>query len=49
MEIEAEFDRRDGPGKGLDGFHAHPRCYAAWEFERTKIDLPPEPPRLLSV
>lgn len=48
MEIEAEFDRREGPGK-LDGFHAHPRCYAAWEFERTKIDLPPEPPRLLSV
>jgi len=48
MEIEAEFGRRDGPGR-LDGFHAHPRCYAAWEFERTKVDLPPEPPRLLSI
>jgi len=48
MEIEAEFNGRDGPGR-LDGFRAHPWCYVAWEYERAKIDLPPEPPRLLSI
>ena len=21
----------------LDRFHLHPRCFAAWEFERTKV------------
>jgi hypothetical protein len=45
MEIEVEFQRRAGVGR-VDKFHVHPRCYAAWEFERTKIDLPDEPPRV---
>ena len=32
MEIELEFNQRDG----LDQYHLHHRCHAAWEFERTK-------------
>jgi hypothetical protein len=32
VEIELEFNQRDG----LDQYHFHHRCYAAWEFERTK-------------
>ena len=31
-EFEIEF-RRDGD-PGLDKFHVHIRCFAAWEFER---------------
>ena len=31
MEIELEFNQRDG----LDQYHLHHRCYAAWEFERS--------------
>jgi hypothetical protein len=26
---------RDGSDPGLDKFHVHIRCFAAWEFERT--------------
>ena len=33
LEIEAEF-ARDGDNPGLDKFHVHVRCFAAWEFER---------------
>jgi hypothetical protein len=35
MEFEIEFNRH-GPTPGLDRFYLHPRCFAAWEFERTK-------------
>jgi hypothetical protein len=33
MEFEIEF-ARDGDNVGLDKFHVHIRCFAAWEFER---------------
>ena len=36
-EFEIEFTRR-GVGSGFDRYHLHPRCFAAWEFERTKVD-----------
>ena len=26
----------DGDNPGLDKFHVHVRCFAAWEFERNK-------------
>ena len=32
-EFEIEFDRGDD-NPGLDKFHVHIRCFAAWEFER---------------
>ena len=34
MEFEIEFSH-DGAVPGLDKFHVHIRCFAAWEFERT--------------
>jgi hypothetical protein len=34
MELEIEF-RHDGATPGLDRYRLHPRCFAAWEFERT--------------
>jgi len=34
MEFEIEFSH-DGSNPGLDKFHVHIRCFAAWEFERT--------------
>jgi hypothetical protein len=33
MEFEIQF-ARDGSNPGLDKFHIHIRCFAAWEFER---------------
>jgi hypothetical protein len=33
MEFEIEF-AHDGSNPGLDKFHVHVRCFAAWEFER---------------
>jgi hypothetical protein len=37
MEFEIEFARDGGcPEPGLDKFHVHLRCFAAWEFERGK-------------
>jgi len=33
MELEIQFARTDPPG--LDKYHVHPRCFAAWELERT--------------
>jgi hypothetical protein len=33
MEFEIEF-ARDGGNAGLDKFHVHLHCFAAWEFER---------------
>jgi hypothetical protein len=32
-EFEIEFSH-DGSNPGLDKFHVHIRCFAAWEFER---------------
>jgi hypothetical protein len=36
MELEAEF-RQDGEAPEVHKYHFHPRCYAAWEFEREAI------------
>jgi hypothetical protein len=33
MEFEIQF-AHDGGSPGLDKFHVHIRCFAAWEFER---------------
>jgi hypothetical protein len=33
MEFEVQFEF-DGNTPGLDKFHLHRRCFAAWEFER---------------
>ena len=30
MELELEF-KRHGANPGLDSYHVHPRCFAAWE------------------
>ena len=35
MEFEIQF-ARDGDNPGLDMFHVHLRCFAAWEFERVR-------------
>ena len=37
-EMEIEF-RRPGMQPGSDRHFLHVRCLAAWEFERTKIDV----------
>jgi hypothetical protein len=37
-EMEIEF-RRHGVQPGSDRHFLHVRCLAAWEFERTKIDV----------
>jgi hypothetical protein len=34
MEFEIEFEHDGAPD--LDKFHVHIRCFAAWEFERSK-------------
>lgn len=36
-EFEIQFEQ-DGGG-GLDKYHVHIRCFAAWEFERRSTDL----------
>ncbi len=33
LEFEVQF-AHDGDSPGLDKFHLHLRCFAAWEFER---------------
>ena len=33
MEFEIQFSH-DGDNPGLDKYHVHIRCFAAWEFER---------------
>jgi hypothetical protein len=33
MEFEIQF-ARDSQEPGLDKYHVHVRCFAAWEFER---------------
>jgi hypothetical protein len=35
MELEAEF-RQGGEAPEVHKYHLHPRCYAAWEFERSR-------------
>ena len=35
-EYELEFFH-DGAAPGLDRYHLHLRCFAAWEMERTKL------------
>lgn len=35
LEFEIQFVR-DGSSPGLDKYHVHVRCFAAWEFERNK-------------
>jgi hypothetical protein len=35
LEFEIQF-AHDGDNPGLDKFHVHIRCFAAWEFERNK-------------
>jgi len=32
-EVQMQFEH-DGRVPGLDTFHVHLRCFAAWEFER---------------
>jgi hypothetical protein len=36
MEFEIQL-ARDGDNPGLDKFHVHIRCFAAWEFERKAV------------
>ena len=36
LEFEIQF-AHDGSNPGLDKYHVHLRCFAAWEFERTKV------------
>ena len=36
LEFEIEFER-DGGVPGLDKYHVHVRCFAAWEFERRHV------------
>jgi hypothetical protein len=38
LEFEIEF-AHDGDSPGLDTFHVHVRCFAAWEFERGRATL----------
>jgi hypothetical protein len=35
MEFEIQFARH-GDNLGLDKYHVHIRCFAAWEFERRR-------------
>jgi hypothetical protein len=35
MEFEVQFVNQ-GTAPGLDVYHVHVRCFAAWELERTK-------------
>lgn len=37
LEFEIEFEHGVAPF-GLDKFHVHIRCFAAWEFERVKAE-----------
>jgi len=39
MEFELQF-ARDGASPDLDKYHLHLRCFAAWEFERPKVEGP---------
>ena len=43
LEFEIEFARQ-GDRPGLDTYHLHIRCFAAWEFERDHVAPPPASP-----
>jgi hypothetical protein len=36
LEFEIQFAHA-GDQPGLDKFHVHVRCFAAWEFERAEV------------
>jgi len=36
VQVEIQFRRHDST-LGLDSYQLHPRCFKAWEFERTKV------------
>jgi hypothetical protein len=40
LEMQVEFSH-DGSSPGLDIFHIHVLCFAAWEFERHQDGGPP--------
>ena len=40
MEFEIQFEH-NGAVPGLDKFHVHVRCFAAWEFERKEAGEAP--------
>jgi len=40
LEIQFAHDEKPGVESGLDVFHVHVRCFAAWEFERKKASSP---------
>jgi hypothetical protein len=35
LEIEIDF-AHEGSAAGVENHHVHPRCFAAWEFERAR-------------
>jgi hypothetical protein len=37
VELKVEFNRH-GVTPGLDSYRLHPRCFAAWELERAKVE-----------
>jgi hypothetical protein len=39
LEFEIQFVIDGAGAPGLDRFHIHIRCFAAWEFERTNGDM----------
>ena len=39
LELETQF-AHDGSNPGLDKFHIHVRCFAAWELERRQDGAP---------
>jgi hypothetical protein len=43
LEFEIQFVH-DGKEPGLDKYHVHVRCFAAWEFERHGVRAAPPPP-----
>jgi hypothetical protein len=45
VELEVEFVT-NGPMSRMDKYRFHLRCFAAWEFERTEVEGPSEPPRV---
>lgn len=38
VDFEIEFNRH-GSTPGLDRYYLHQRCFAAWEFERTRVEM----------
>jgi len=38
QEVEFEIQYGEGHNPGIDEFHVHVRCFAAWDFERRLLD-----------